>query len=86
MLMMFLLICGVYYLIYRAIIKIIREIKKKQPLFRTTALLIRVNRTPGRSIFRMLPEKQRPNPLSTCTQVMRWEANNNAPNPLSTCS
>lgn len=29
MLMMFLLICGVYYLMYRAIIKIIREIKKK---------------------------------------------------------
>lgn len=29
MLMMFLLICGVYYLGYRAIIKIIREIKKK---------------------------------------------------------
>ncbi len=28
MLMMFLLICGVYYLMYRAIIKIIREIKK----------------------------------------------------------
>ena len=29
MLMMFLLICGVYYFMYRAIIKIIREIKKK---------------------------------------------------------
>lgn len=29
MLMMFLLICGVYYLMYRAILKIIREIKKK---------------------------------------------------------
>lgn len=29
MLMMFLLIRGVYYLMYRAIIKIIREIKKK---------------------------------------------------------
>lgn len=29
MLMMFLLICGVYYLMCRAIIKIIREIKKK---------------------------------------------------------
>ena len=29
LLMMFLLICGVYYLMYRAIIKIIREIKKK---------------------------------------------------------
>lgn len=29
MLMMFLLICSVYYLMYRAIIKIIREIKKK---------------------------------------------------------
>lgn len=29
MLMIFLLICGAYYLIYRAIIKIIREIKKK---------------------------------------------------------
>ena len=30
MLMMFLLICGVYYLMYRAIIKIIREIKKSK--------------------------------------------------------
>lgn len=29
MIMMFLLICGAYYLMYRAIIKIIREIKKK---------------------------------------------------------
>lgn len=37
MLMMFLLIRGAYYLIYRAIIKIIREIKKSK----TTAPLIR---------------------------------------------
>ena len=29
MLMMFLLICGVYYLMYRAIIKIIKKKKKK---------------------------------------------------------
>lgn len=64
MLMMFLLICGVYYLMYRAIIKIIREIKKSN----------------------LCSEQQRPNPLSTCTQVMRWEANNSAPNPPLTSS
>ncbi len=29
--------------------------------------------------YRRLPEKQLPNPLSTCTQVMRWEANSSAP-------
>lgn len=65
MLMMFLLICGVYYLMYRAIIKIIREIKKKVTFVQNSSAH---------------------NPLSTCTQVMSWKANNSSPNPPSTSS
>lgn len=80
MLMMFLLIRGAYYLIYRAIIKIIREIKKSK----TTAPLIRVNRTPERSIFRRLPEKQRPQSAVNLHPGNETGLEQQRPNPPST--
>lgn len=46
MLMMFLLICGVYYLMYRAIIKIIREIKKKVTFVQNNSSPIRCQPAP----------------------------------------
>lgn len=69
LLIMFLLIRGAYYLIYRAIIKIIREIKKSNLCSEQQHPQSTVNRTLGRSILRRQPEQQRPQPAASYSQT-----------------